>query len=230
MDSPQKIGQAHGALFSKVYDEIKNGIIAGRFKAGDRLYEERLAEEFGVSRNPIREAFRLLSSEGLVEVINRRGVYVRFLDLRQSREIVEIRAVLEGHNARLAARRGDPDLLARAQGVLDEGERALVAGRAETLPGLNESFHGLLAKAGDNELLQELLGLLRLRSALLFAKADPTVQLESWNEHADILKAIIDRAEDRAGELATDHVLNAGRRAETLAGADRVDAPDEAER
>ncbi len=228
MDSPQKIGHAHGALFTKVYEEIKAGIISGRFKAGDRLYEERLAEEFGVSRNPIREAFRLLSSEGLVEVINRRGVYVRFLDPRQSREIVEIRAVLEGHNARLAARRGDPELLDRAQGVLDEGTRALAAGRPEALAGLNEQFHGLLSEAGDNELLQELLALLRLRSALLFAKADPTIQRESWDEHADILKAIIDGAEEHAGDLATEHVLRAGRRAETLTGVDRVDAPEEA--
>lgn len=232
-DAPQKIGQMHGALFTKVYEEIKKGIVSGRFRAGDRLYEERLAEEFGVSRNPIREAFRLLGSEGLVEVINRRGVYVRFLDQRQSREIVEIRAVLEGHNARLAARRGDPALLAQAQSILDEGGRALDGGSPEILPGLNERFHDMLARAGDNELLQEMLGQLRLRSALLFAKADPTIQRDSWSEHAHILKAIIDRAEDRAADLATAHVLNAGRRAEAISGAERVDVPpdtDEADR
>lgn len=223
VDAPKKIGQAHNALFSVVYEEIKKGIVTGRFKAGDRLYEERLAEEFGVSRNPIREAFRLLSSEGLVEVVNRRGVYVRFLDQRQSREIVEIRAVLEGHNARLAARRGDPDLLAQAQKVLDQGEGALAGGQPDALPALNEQFHHMLARAGDNELLQELLALLRLRSALLFAKADPTIQRESWTEHADILKAIIGGAEDQAAQLATNHVLRAGQRAETLTGADRVD-------
>ncbi|PZQ48218.1 MAG: GntR family transcriptional regulator [Rhodovulum sulfidophilum] len=226
VDAVPKLGQAHNALFTQVYEAIKRGILSGRFKAGDRLLEERLAEEFGVSRNPIREAFRLLTAEGLVEVINRRGVYIRFMDPRQSREVVEIRAILEGHNARLVARRGDPDLLDRAAGILGQGEAAIARGEVAALRGLNEEFHRTLALAGENEVLQDLLGLLRLRSALLFAKAEPEVQSESWMEHAHILQAILAGNEEAAAGAATAHVLNAGARAERFRDAERVDVTE----
>lgn len=221
-----KLGQTHNALFSLVYDAIKQGIIEGRYKAGDRLVEDRLAEEYGVSRNPIREAIRLLSSEGLVEVTRRRGVYVAFADPHVASEVVEIRAVLEGHNARLAARRNNPALLEKAQEILSAGQKALGKGEIAELRGLNEAFHKELAAAGENELLSDILAMLRVRSALLFAKAAPEFQKQSWEEHAQILQAILDGDEENASALATSHVLQAGSRAREVEDADRLDAPE----
>ncbi|GHH03923.1 GntR family transcriptional regulator [Pseudodonghicola xiamenensis] len=209
----QRLGAAHNALFLQIHEEMRRRIQNGDFKPGDRLVEDRLAEEFGVSRNPVREAIRLLSSDGLVEVNARRGVYVSVPEVEKARELVEIRAVLEGHNARLAARRGNPKLLAEAGKILEKGQAALAGKRTSALAQLNDDFHRALSRASENETLAEMLATLRLRSSLVFAMADPEVQGQSWQEHADILRAILDADEDKAAALSTDHVLRAGERA-----------------
>jgi len=101
----RRLGEAHSSLHDQVVTELRQAILSGRLKPGERLVEGRLADELGVSRNPVREAIRVLASEGLIEVTARRGAAVATMTEQEARETIELRALLEGQNARLAARR-----------------------------------------------------------------------------------------------------------------------------
>jgi DNA-binding GntR family transcriptional regulator len=216
----RRIGDEHAPLHGQVIVELREAILTGRLKAGERLVEERLAEELGVSRNPVREAIRALASEGLIDVAARRGASVAVMSDQEARETVEVRALLEGQNARLAARRHDKQVIKRIEAVLNKGTAAVAAGRFDQLFQLNQQFHEALAAAGQNRVLGELLQKLRDRTAMLFAPMSPSRQSRTWNEHAGILRAIIDGDERLAATLAAEHVMRAG--ADFMAGLDVI--------
>src|SRR5579871_3958044 len=109
----RRIGEEHASLHGQVIAELRQAILSRRLKPGERLVEGRLADELGVSRNPVREAIRVLESEGLVEVTARRGASVITMSDEEARETVEVRALLEGQNARLAARRREESIIKR---------------------------------------------------------------------------------------------------------------------
>src|SRR5271156_1650769 len=97
----RRLGEEHSPLRDQVVAELRQAILSGRLKPGERLVEGRLADELGVSRNPVREAIRALASEGLIEVTARRGAAVASLTAQEAEELLEVRATLEGANARL---------------------------------------------------------------------------------------------------------------------------------
>jgi DNA-binding GntR family transcriptional regulator len=218
----RKVGEEHSSLHGQVIAELREAILTGRLKAGERLVEERIADELGVSRNPVREAIRALASEGLIEVAARRGASVAVMSEQEARETIEVRALLEGHNARLAARRHDQRVIKRIEAVLNKGTAAVNAGHFDQLYRLNQEFHSELAAAGQNRVLGDLLQRLRGRTAMLFAPMSPSRQSRSWNEHAGILRAIIDGDERAAATLAAEHVMRAG--TDFMAGIDEIDA------
>jgi DNA-binding GntR family transcriptional regulator len=211
--APSRLGALHSPLRDKVAGEIRAAILSGHFKPGGRLIEDRLAEEFGVSRNPIREAIRTLASEGLIEVTARRGAVVASLSREEAEELLEVRATLEGANARLAARRRNPEVHAKLRTILDQGSAAILAGRIEELPALNDAFHTLLAEAGQNRVMADLMRTMRDRSAPLFRGYGLDFARASWAEHAGILRAVIDGDPELASLLAYRHVINAGSQA-----------------
>jgi DNA-binding GntR family transcriptional regulator len=208
--SKRRIGDDFLSLHGRVIEELRQAILSGRLKPGERLVEGRLAEELGVSRNPVREAIRVLASEGLVEVTARRGASVLSMSEQEARETIEVRALLEGQNARLAARRHDQEILKRIEAVLKKGTEAVAAKRYDLLSDLNQQFHRELAAAGQNRLLADLLKKLRERTAMLFAPGDSVRQARTWEEHAGILRAIIEGDERSAAMLAAEHVMRAG--------------------
>src|ERR1700730_18054446 len=206
----RRLGEAHSSLHNRVVMELRQAILSGRLKPGERLIEGRLADELGVSRNPVREAIRALASEGLIEVTARRGAGVATMTEQEARETIEVRALLEGQNARLAARRQDGQIIKRIEAVLTKGTAAVASKRFDQLFDLNQRFHSELAAAGQNTVLGDLLQRLRERTAMLFAPMDPARQARSWEEHAAILRAIIDGDERTAAALAAEHVMRAG--------------------
>ena len=206
----KKLGDDHASLHGRVRDELHDAILSGRLKPGDRLVELKIASELGVSRNPVREAIRALASEGLVEVTARRGAFVAQMSEQEARDTIEVRAVLEGQNARLAARRRDVLTIKRIEQVLQRGTAAVASGRVDQLSALNQQFHRELAVAGSNAVMAEILKKLRERTAMLFAHSDPVQEQRSWAEHAAILRAIIAGDEREAATLAAAHVMRAG--------------------
>ena len=206
----RRLGEAHSPLHDQVVTELRHAILSGRLKPGERLVEERLADELGVSRNPVREAIRALASEGLIEVTARRGAAVATMTEQEARETIELRALLEGQNARLAARRQDKQIIKRIETVLNKGSAAVAAKRFDQLFDLNLLFHRELAAAGQNTVLGDLLQKLRERTSMLFSPMDPGRQARTWEEHAAILRAIIKGDERAAATLAAEHVMRAG--------------------
>jgi DNA-binding GntR family transcriptional regulator len=206
----RRLGEEHSSLHDRVVMELRQAILSGRLKPGERLIEGHLADELGVSRNPVREAIRALASEGLIEVTARRGAAVATMTEQEARETIEVRALLEGQNARLAARRQDGQIIKRIETVLNKGTAAVASKRFDQLFDLNQRFHSELAAAGQNTVLGDLLQRLRERTAMLFAPMDPGRQARSWEEHAAILRAIIQGDERTAATLAAEHVMRAG--------------------
>jgi DNA-binding GntR family transcriptional regulator len=206
----RRLGEAHSSLHDQVVAELRQAILSGQLKPGERLVEGRLADQLGVSRNPVREAIRALASEGLIEVTARRGAAVATMTEQEARETIELRALLEGQNARLAARRQDKQIIKRIETVLNRGSAAVAAKRFDQLFDLNQLFHRELAAAGKNTVLGDLLQKLRERTSMLFSPLDPGRQARSWEEHAAILRAIIKGDERAAATLAAEHVMRAG--------------------
>ncbi|MEM7444982.1 MAG: GntR family transcriptional regulator [Pseudomonadota bacterium] len=222
---------SHQSLNDRVREALRDAIVGGQFKPGDRLVEAKLAELFGVSRNPVREALKALGNEGIVTIAPRRGAVVAELSEGEAADVVELRAALEGFSARLAARRLDGEAGARLMSVLKAGDEAAERGDTDALPGLNDIFHAELADASSNLVLAGIMRTLRAKTHWLFASVSEQRVLASWKEHAGILRAILDRDEEMAALLASRHVTNVGRdlpklRAESEAMADPNEGGD----
>jgi len=197
------------SLSQLVSDKIRGDILEGRFRPGERLVEDKLSAELGVSRVPVREALRGLSMEGLVRLEPNRGATVIEVTPELVRELVEVRTLLEALNARLAARRHDPKIVALLQDTLRRGNEAAQSGTSEELARLNAEFHERLAEASRNSVLSDIMRSLRERTSLAFSINGRARAREDWREHAGILAAVIDGDEEMAALLASRHVRNA---------------------
>lgn len=204
------VGAHQLPLTDVVRDALREAILDGRFKPGDRLVEGRLATLFGVSRNPVREALKTLANEGIVTIAPRRGAVVAELSPGEAAEVIELRAALEGICARLAARRIGPETQAQLQSVLAEGELRAERGDFAALVRLNDIFHAELARAGDNRFLADFMRTLRTKTQWLFDGIAQERAAQSWSEHAAILRAVIEGDEDMAALLASRHVTSVG--------------------
>ena len=198
------------ASLSRVVGErIRGRILDGSLKPGERLVEDRLSAELGVSRVPVREALRSLSAEGLVTLLPRRGATVVEVTPEDVAELVEVRALLEGLNARLAGQRHDPQIVAQLEDTLQRGNRAAQAGTPEELARLNAEFHERLSEASRNAVLADVMRGLRERTSIAFAINGRARAREDWQEHAGVLAAVIAGDAELAALLAIRHVQNA---------------------
>src|SRR5512137_2238156 len=99
------------SLTDQVYEFLSNSIIEGRIKPGEKLLENELCHQFGISRSPLRECFRILEAEGLINISPRKGAFVREFDRQDLEDVFPVRAVLEGLAARLAVKNiGDKEI------------------------------------------------------------------------------------------------------------------------
>jgi DNA-binding GntR family transcriptional regulator len=203
------VARRQPALSKTVAEQLRHAIFTHQYQPGERLVEDRLSADLGVSRVPVREALRLLAAEGLVLLESRRGASVANSSETVVREMVEVRAMLEGLNARLAARHRDPAVLNELRVVLANGNAAAARESAEELVRLNSEYHDLLAKCGQNSVLADILRGLRERTRLVFAQNSVTRAREDWDEHSRILAAIVDGDEELAALLANRHVHRA---------------------
>lgn len=140
---------------------LRQAIIGGRYPAGTRMAEVRIAEDLGVSRTPIRIAFRALEREGLLERSGKRGYEVRAFSQEDVLCAIEVRGVLEGLAARRLAQRGVPDAVrARLQACLDTGEGVLSRGELDerdiqAWTRLNADFHATLLQAAGSRVIAD---------------------------------------------------------------------------
>ena len=179
------------------YRRLLMEIRAGGLKPGDRLLEADLAARMGISRTPVREAIRQLEADGLVVHIPRVGAAVRSLDPGEVTELYEMRSVLEGTAARLAARSASVVELDELTGI--NAEMATAQGKSERLYELNRQFHAALLDAARNRYLARSVAGLQKTLLLL---GPTTLEGEerargAVEEHAQVLEAL--RARDELG-------------------------------
>lgn len=193
-----------GAVRERVTADLRQEIIAGSLRPGDRLVERELAERFGVSRVPVREAIRALVAEGFVHFETPRRTVVRRLTPTDVKELFELREALEVYAAGLAASRATPEDLAGMQDLLDRAAAATEAGDAETITDVNSRLHdGIVAMAG-NSLLTEALEPVAGRLRWMTRRNEEWPQL--LVEHRELYEAIATGDPERARAHALTHV------------------------
>lgn len=193
-----------------VFESMREAIIGGVLKPGERLMEIQLAEEMGVSRTPVREAIRKLELEGFVVMIPRKGAYVAGVSLKDVADVFEIRSALEGLAAGLAAERVTED-------ELEQMERALLYQGGEDEPNLEQivesdtDFHALVYKASRNERLILILANLReqIQRFRATSLAVPGRIKDAIDEHRQIVEALRNHDIEEAQSLAMAHIVTA---------------------
>jgi DNA-binding GntR family transcriptional regulator len=200
------IGDAYRPLREVVAEEIRGMIVRGELAAGERLLEDRLAEQLGVSRNPVREAIRSLEATGLVEVVPRRGAYVARIDVDDARKLLEVRGLLEGFAAELAAKQGDADLVASLDSIIAEGKRASKAGNNVRSAELHRDFHLAIERIAGNHYLEQVTQPLRQRTEMVFSLLADDRGPMSWDEHTEIRDAIAKGDADAARHAVRHHL------------------------
>lgn len=132
------------SLSSVVFESLEDAILNGEMEPGERINETAIAEKYGVSRGPVREACRRLEEAGLVDFIVNRGVFVKNLPFEDAVEIYQIRAVLFGFAGRILAQRITNEQIAVLSGLVDAMEEALARNDANTYCSRNLEFHASL--------------------------------------------------------------------------------------
>ncbi len=187
------------------YELVIGAIDRGEYKPGDRLVEAELAERFGVSRTPIREAFQRLETQGVL-ARDGRSLIVRALDHDQMGELYVVRAELEALAARLAAQHAAPEEV-RVLFQMIEADRALIDNPAE-LSQANKRFHRQLHLAGHNRYLVRQLESVHRAMALLTTTSYAQMgrAAKALDEHTEIVRAIEARDGDRAAAAIRRHI------------------------
>lgn len=179
------------SMVNEIADDIRLEIQMQKYRVGDKLTEIELCSRYGVSRTPVREAFRLLQQEGLLVHIPHCGVQVAAIGEKEMFDALEIRARLEQYSSGLAARYATPEDI----GILRElNKRLYEAGRDKNLNTsyLDEEFHLYIAKIGKNHILSETLSSLYVKNRITdFMFPIKTERLpHTYKEHEDIIMAL----------------------------------------
>jgi DNA-binding GntR family transcriptional regulator len=189
------------------YERIRGYVLGGKVAPGERLGQVELAERFGISRTPVREALRRLAGESLVDFHSNRGFRVADLGLDAVLLRMEVRSIVEPGIARLAAlRRTEEDLRRLEEAIAgEEGARDGVAAHDAS-----RDFHLALARASGNEELARVLNSLWLvevgRRLLSRRTADPNWLHDDVTEHREILAAVSEGRASDAEHLMADHI------------------------
>lgn len=206
--------QANSRLSEQLSETIEERIVTGVYPPGCRLDEQELADSFGVSRTPIREALFQLASAGIVDIRPRRGATVPDTTPEQLVEMFEIMAELEALCARLCARRMALEEKAQLMELHDAATEARMGNHTEQYYVLNENLHRCLHEGAHNSFLGE-------QAKTLYRRLRPYRRLQlqirkrmygSCAEHAQLVAAILEGEGDKAADIARQHVLLQGER------------------
>lgn len=202
------------SLTTVVQQEIERAILVGEYEPGSKLIEATLAEKLGVSRGPVREAFRMLEEAGLVRNEKNRGVFVRDIPIDEAIEIFDLRAVMDELVGRQLASNITPAQTKVLKGLVDAMEKSVKAQDAHGYHLQNLHFHDQLVEMAGNRKLTEIYRKL-IKELSLFRRlnlADGWLMPVSSNEHRQIVKAITSGDADAAGRAMFRHVMQSKER------------------
>ena len=193
-----------------VFHTLREAILRGELKPGERLMEIALAEKLGVSRTPIREAIRKLELEGLVIMIPRRGAQVAKITEKELTDVLEVRIGLENMVIEKVCSQMTAEQLDRVEEAEREFEKAMREGDLKNLAEADENFHKMIYDACDNRRLLQILSNLRAqlyRYRIEYLKDEDTRNL-LVEEHRAIYHAIRNQDTEAAKKYAFAHVEN----------------------
>ena len=199
------------SLSFQVFNELERQIINGVLTPGTSLTENRLCEQFSVSRTPVREALRMLEQKGLVQITPNKGAVVLGISEKDLTDIYTIRMYVEGLASRWAAQKITDEQLERLTEVVELQEFYQNRACSEQINDLDTRFHELIYEYSDSRTLQHTLSNLhhmiqhyRQRSFSSDGRAPKAIK-----EHIDILNALIAHDADLAEKLTVEHIANA---------------------
>lgn len=204
--SESTIGGSQRNLRERVLEELRERILSGTYLPGERLTEERLAEDFGVSRSPVREALRVVAIEGLVRLSPRRGAEVSTPDAQSSIDLLQVRARLEPLAARLAAERATPEDVATLRALLEDSRLATEAQDLDAVADLNTRLHMEVVRIAGSHWLSAFSNRMYLHVQWIFRVTVHRRAPHSWREHIVLIDAIAAGDADRAEAAAASHV------------------------
>ncbi|MDD4297579.1 MAG: GntR family transcriptional regulator [Ruminiclostridium sp.] len=193
-----------------IFNTLRDAIVAGDLKPGERLMEVELAETMGVSRTPVREAIRKLETEGLVTMTPRKGTHVAELTVKDIVDVLEVRAALDGLATELAAQHIQQEHLRQLENIHRQYVAALQKENLAAAIKKDVEFHEVIYNASENVKLMSVAGNLReqiYRFRVLYMK-DFSNASDVLEEHRNILKALEEQDQEKAGLLAKEHIIH----------------------
>jgi phosphonate utilization transcriptional regulator len=207
-DHPIALIQSN-SLPALVQRELERMILAGDLPAGSKLRETEVATMLGVSRGPVREAFRALEESGLVRLEKNRGVFVRQITIDEADEIFELRAVLDEFAGRRAAQKATPAQVGELRALVLRMEKAVARGDVDTYHATNVAFHDRIIELAGNPKLtfvyRRLVNELHLHRRAALAQTG--ILPVSMHEHRTIVNHIAARQPAAAGRALYQHVM-----------------------
>ena len=193
-----------------VFNTLRQAILRGELKPGERLMEIQLANKLGVSRTPIREAMRKLENEGLVLMVPRKGAEVAEITEKSLRDVLEVRRALEELSVQLACDKITDEGIEELKKTAKEFEEVVDSEDITVVAAKDVVFHDIIYAATDNPKLIQLLN--NLREQMYRFRAEYLKRSEFHpqllKEHQEIIEAIINRQKDEAARIMCQHIDN----------------------
>ena len=205
------IRKTAASLEEKVYDELADAILSGKYKKGDALTEAALSSAFGASRTPVRSALHRLAEEGLVEVVPNRGAVVIGVTAEDLIDIYRIRMRLEGLASAIAAEKMSEESKKKLLENVELSEFYIAKKDCEHFKELDTDFHRIIYRATESRTLERILSDLH-RNSKAYRKLSLTVPgraTKTAEEHKGILGAILSGDAKKAEELTFAHIEHA---------------------
>lgn len=191
---------------STIYEDLKQKIMKGEIRSGEFLFETQLAENYGVSRTPVRQAIKLLDADGLLSTIPHKGTYVKFLSAEDVISVYQAAEALEGMAASLLAIREDYDV-SILEDIHSQMLHALHQGDITGWCQLDEAFHREICNSCGNEIIARLYDSLKIhmRRVRVFYSSLWHDKEASCQEHAELIGYLRAGEEDHAASLIQKH-------------------------
>lgn len=191
-----------------IFNTIREAIIAGELKPGERLMEVQLADKMGVSRTPVREAIRKLELEGLVEMIPRKGAHVAEVSVKDIMDVLEIRASMDGLATALAAKRITPEEIKELKHVYSQFVTNVEKENVNGTIKKDAEFHDVIYRASRNDKLLQISNNLKeqvQRFRVIYLKGFGSTG-DIIKEHEQIIEAITTKNPEMAQKIAYEHI------------------------
>jgi DNA-binding GntR family transcriptional regulator len=195
----------HSTLITPIYEKVKSMILSNDLKPGQKIIQEKLAGELGVSRTPLNKALQMLEFEMLLESVPRKGIYVKKVSLEEMLDIFDVREGLEGVAARLVASRKDPAIAIKLKKLFDPFIRVKGKIKVNAYRAADTKFHSELINLAQNTVLSRLYFFENLSNRIIQMGLVRPPE-ETLTEHLNIIKAISNNKPEQAAREAAKHI------------------------